>query len=102
MTHPVHSKNTCKSKTVDLKEAVSAMIVSELLAKTVPQYKIEQVADETVESLKSLILRDINLTSRAPTERRKAMVAMNEIFDEFKEELIQLIEAKLLAYTSVM
>ena len=75
-------------------------LVKEETQRNIPQFQVSRVAEECANSLKELIVRDINMTNKSPTERGKNMIALRTVLQDFSSELEVLIQSKLMMYSS--
>jgi hypothetical protein len=89
-----------KTEELIMLENMIKTIVAEGMQRNIPQFQISRVADECANSLSDLIIRDINMTNKSPTERRKNMIALRTVLKDFSSELEELIKSKLMSYSS--
>lgn len=82
--------------------ANSKIMINEDYVRDIPDFVLEQIATETVESLKSHIRRYINQSSSDATKQRKMLAAANSVLKELQPEIKDLLEDKLMSFVQAI
>lgn len=73
-------------------------IVTEEFGRGVSDYEIDQIVDDTSDSIKRIIKKFVDTTSISPAERRERLQASKAAIDEIEDEMKILLKNKLSAY----
>ena len=82
--------------------ANSKIMINEDYVSDIPDFVLEQIATEAVESLKSHIRRHINQSSLDATKQRKMLAAANSVLKELQLEIKDLLENKLMSFVQAI
>lgn len=91
-------------KTQALKKVIAAEVKSILKedpARGISDFALAQVALETKESMRRVLLLHINMRSQDPSNRRALLVAANDVLKEIEKDVKALLEDKLLDFMRV-
>lgn len=72
--------------------------LQEEFGRGIPQFAIEQLAEETRESASRFIRNFINTTSKNPVEVRQRMSEATQTLDELQEEIAEILQNHLMSY----